>query len=70
MIYAVVESLSADQWELVAETWETARTSSSGAMIVKWAAPTPPQLQEFATLTPAEALALMQTNDWQEGAGG
>ena len=70
MIYAVVEELTADQWELVAETWETARSSRDGLLIVKWSAPTPEELEELETLTPAEALALMQSDDWQEVAGG
>lgn len=66
MIYAVVEELTVEQWDLVVETWETARSSRDGLLIVKWSAPTPEPLAELETLTPAEAITLMQEADWQE----
>ena len=70
MIYAVTDALSPEQWDAVVEEEPSARSSSDGLIVVKWRLPTPPELSGLDALSAAEALALMQTPEWQDGSDG
>jgi hypothetical protein len=58
---------SSDQYTAAIEEESTVRTSLDGLQcVLKWAGGTPPSFDGLPTLTHSEALALMQTIEWQE----